>query len=190
MSATQILFVCMGNICRSPTAEGVMRRFIEEAGLSGQIFVDSAGTHDYHVGEPPDPRAQAAARRRGFDLSGLRARQVGPSDFERFDLILAMDFNNLACLQTCCPPGLEQKMGLLMPYAQGRHATIVHDPYYRSARDFDLVLDSIEDACKGLLAALGTKSDASGEDGRGPHSRLSGHSNAWAFPPRVTSSRL
>lgn len=190
MNAAQILFVCMGNICRSPTAEGVMRKLVEEMGLSNQILVDSAGTHGYHVGEPPDPRAQAAASRRGFDLSKLRARQIEVSDFERFDLILAMDFNNLASLLECCPPGLEQKMGLLMPYAQSRHATIVHDPYYRSAKDFDLVLDSIEDACKGLLSVLSAGVETSDEQGRGVHSKLNAHLNAWAFPARVVSSRL
>lgn len=184
MDATQILFVCMGNICRSPTAEAVMRRYVKDCGLSDAFVIESAGTHGYHVGEAPDPRAQAAAFRRGYDLSGLRARQVEMSDFERFDLLLAMDFNNLATLHALCPPGLDRKMGLLMPYARNRRSTIVHDPYYRSARDFDLVLDCIEDACKGLLDAL------SGDSGRltatpAAATRLNVQSNGWAFPPRT-----
>lgn len=144
----------MGNICRSPTAEGVMRVFVERAGLEHCLVVDSAGTHDYHFGEPPDPRAQAAAKRRGYDLSQLRARQVISDDFDRFDLVLAMDFSNLSMLRDMCPAGGEAKIGLLMPYATNRCSSIVHDPYYRSAKDFDLVLDCIEDGCRGLLYAL------------------------------------
>lgn len=154
MTATQVLFVCMGNICRSPTAEGVMRKFVADAGLQNRVIVDSAGTHDYHVGAPPDPRALAAARRRGYDLAALRGRQLVPADFEIFDLILAMDFNNLAVLQDMCPDQHRCKVGLLMPYATRRRASIVHDPYYRSAKDFDLVLDCIEDACSGLMQVL------------------------------------
>nr|WP_325017721.1 low molecular weight protein-tyrosine-phosphatase [Noviherbaspirillum sp.] len=187
---TSILFVCMGNICRSPTAEGVMRRYVEELGLSDSIFVDSAGTHDYHVGEAPDPRAQAAARRRGYDISGLRARQVTVEDFDRFNFVLAMDYNNLAALQAWCPPACEQKMGLLMPYAQSRRATIVHDPYYRNAKDFDYVLDAIEDACKGLLSAVTGDEGLVAELGRRSHTKLNAHSNAWAFPARVVNFRL
>lgn len=167
-----------------------MRKYVEELGLGGRIIVDSAGTHDYHVGEPPDPRAQAAARRRGYDLSGLRARQVELSDFERFDLVLAMDFNNLAALQARCPLGLEQKMALLMPYARNRRATIVHDPYYRSARDFDHVLDSIEDACKGLVGVLSGDLDVGDELGHDSKTKLHAHSNAWAFPPRAGNFRI
>ncbi len=154
MKTTRILFVCMGNICRSPTAEGVMRHFVAEAGLREHVFVDSAGTHGYHVGEPPDPRAQAAARRRGYDLSALRARKVVPADFAYFDLVLAMDFNNLEALHATCAIEHRSKVGLLMAYASSRNATIVHDPYYRSAKDFDLVLDCIEDACEGLVRAI------------------------------------
>lgn len=154
MRATKILFVCMGNICRSPTAEGVMRAIIHEAGLHDKIIVDSAGTHDYHVGKPPDPRTLAAGRKRGYDLSRLRARTVLPEDFEAFDLLLAMDFNNLEVLQKMCPPDYQAKLGLLMVYAENRAASIVHDPYYRSAKDFDLVLDNIEDACRGLMRSL------------------------------------
>ena len=159
----RILFVCMGNICRSPMAEAVMRSLVERAGMQESVFVDSVGTHDYHVGEPPDPRAQAAALRHGYDISGLRARQLASEDFERFDLLLAMDFNNLACLRDRCPPGLAEKIGLLMPYARRRCSSVVHDPYYRKAGDFDLVLDCLEDACEGVLRVLGAPEAASGQ---------------------------
>ena len=131
-----------------------MRALVAQAGLQEQIIVDSAGTHDYHVGSPPDVRAQAAAIRRGYDLSALRARQVTPADFAAFDLLLAMDFNNLAFLQDMCPELHRTKLGLLMPYATNRCAVVVHDPYCRSAKDFDYVLDYIEDACRGLVQAL------------------------------------
>ncbi|RZI40973.1 low molecular weight phosphotyrosine protein phosphatase [Herbaspirillum sp. HC18] len=188
MKAMQVLFVCMGNICRSPTAEAVMRKYVEELGLQGRFVIDSAGTHGYHVGEPPDPRAQFAARRRGYDLSELRARQVEVDDFERFDLVLAMDFNNLASLEGVCPVEHRSKMGLLMPYARHRRATIVHDPYYRSAKDFDLVLDSIEDACRGLVESLSYGGDVASERWPSAHTRLNVHSNAWAFPPRMPGS--
>jgi protein-tyrosine phosphatase len=154
METTRILFVCMGNICRSPTAEGIMRHLAENAGLQDRIIVDSAGTHDYHVGEPPDQRALAAAKKRGIDLSMLRARQIDPGDFERFQLILAMDFNNLEALQNACPVSHRPRIGLLMRYARESKAAIVHDPYYRSARDFELVFDYIEDACRGLMLTL------------------------------------
>lgn len=131
-----------------------MRTLVEQAGLEGQILVDSAGTHDYHLGAPPDPRAQAAAKRRGYDLSGLRARQVTPADFETFDLLLAMDFSNLAFLQDMCPEPHRAKLGLLMPYATNRFAVVVHDPYCRKPKDFEYALDYIEDACRGLLLSL------------------------------------
>jgi len=154
MTNIRILFVCMGNICRSPTAEGVMRHLVGQAGLQSRILVDSAGTHGYHLGEPPDPRAQAAADRRGYDLSALRAREVKTADFEAFDLILAMDFNNLDRLQTICPSIHEAKLGMLMGYAREFKTPIVPDPYYRGSADFDRVLDYVEDACKGLMEVL------------------------------------
>ena len=154
MNPTRILFVCMGNICRSPTAEGVMRHALQQAGLQERVVVDSAGTHGYHAGSPPDPRAQAAARRRGYDLSALRARQVVPADFERSDLVLAMDYDNLEHLHAACPEPHRVKLGLLMKFATRTGAAIVHDPYYRGAKDFDLVLDHIEDACRGLVLSL------------------------------------
>jgi protein-tyrosine phosphatase len=154
---TRILFVCMGNICRSPTAEGVARKFIEEAGLEDCVSVDSAGTHDYHAGEPPDQRAQAAARQRGYDLSPLRARQITEADFRDFDLLLAMDANNLALIESMCPFQHRSKLGLLMSYARKAKSPFVPDPYCRGAADFDKVLDYIEDACAGLIEALAVK---------------------------------
>lgn len=154
MKTTRILFVCMGNICRSPMAEGVMRDFVEKTGLAAQVEVDSAGTHGYYCGKPPDPRAQAAARRRGYDLSALRARTVEANDFERFDVVLGMDFTNLEVLEAICPHQHRNKLGLLMQYASRSTAAIVHDPYDRGPRDFERVLERIEDACWGLLQAV------------------------------------
>jgi protein-tyrosine phosphatase len=147
-----ILFVCMGNICRSPTAEGVFRHRAHIAGLS--VRVDSAGTHDYHIGTAPDVRTQAHAAKRGYDLSPLRARQVQSDDFERFDYLLAMDHDNLALLKASCPAHLMHKLGLLMQYADKMNADIVPDPYYGSGKDFDLVLDYVEAATDGLVANL------------------------------------
>jgi protein-tyrosine phosphatase len=150
----RILFVCMGNICRSPTAEGVMRKLVQDAGLDRWITVDSAGTHDYNVGAPPDPRAQAAARARGYDLSCLRGRQIAESDFRDYDLLLAMDFNNLSLLQSMCPFQHRPKIGLLMSYARKTKTRYVPDPFCRGSADFSKVLDYIEDACEGLLNTL------------------------------------
>jgi low molecular weight protein-tyrosine phosphatase len=146
-----VLFVCMGNICRSPTAEGVFRHYVEHAGLTRRIVVDSAGTLDYHAGEPPDFRAQRAAERRRYDLSGLRARQVRPRDFEEFDYILAMDRDNLAHLQRLSPPWCRKKVQLFLEYAAGGTAGEVPDPYYGNQAAFELVLDLAEDASRGLL---------------------------------------
>lgn len=134
-----------------------MRKLADDAGLSERVIVDSAGTHDYFIGAPPDPRALAAAQRRGYDLAPLRARKVDPVDFERFDLILAMDFNNIACLHDSCSLPYRAKIGLLMHYAHNRRASIVHDPYQRNAKDFDRVLDYIEDACHGLVMAISSE---------------------------------
>jgi protein-tyrosine phosphatase len=150
----RILFVCTGNICRSPTAEGVMRKFVQQAGLQHLVVVDSAGTHDYFAGRPPDPRAQAVARRRGYDLTPLRARQLAETDFESFDLLLAMDKNNLALLQCMCPQQYRFKIRLLMNYASKLKSPIIPDPYGRDHADFEMVLDYIEDACNGLVKAL------------------------------------
>ncbi|KWF66694.1 low molecular weight protein-tyrosine-phosphatase [Burkholderia pseudomultivorans] len=154
MTRVAICFVCLGNICRSPTAEGVMRHQVDAAGLADRIDVDSAGTGDWHVGEPPDTRAQAAARLRGYDLSALRARQVGAADFERFDLLLAMDEANLAELRRRCPPQHRDKVRLLMEFAPGATETEVADPYFGGAQGFEQVLAQVERACEGLLQTL------------------------------------
>ncbi|MGS0892494.1 low molecular weight protein-tyrosine-phosphatase [Burkholderia stagnalis] len=153
MTRFAICFVCLGNICRSPTAEGVMRHQVDAAGLAGGIEIDSAGTGDWHVGEPPDTRAQAAARARGYDLSALRARQVSAADFERFDLLLAMDEANFAELRRRCPPRHRDKVRLLMEFAPGAE-TEVADPYFGGAQGFEQVLDQVERACEGLLETL------------------------------------
>lgn len=155
---TSILFVCMGNICRSPTAEGVFLAKARAAGLLDSLRVESAGTHLHHVGEAPDPRAQAYASKRGFDLSTQRARQVKAEDFVKFDLILAMDRHNLALLEAACPAQYRHKLGLLMRYAQHTEVAEVPDPYYDGGRCFDLVLDYIDDATEGLLHNLQVKS--------------------------------
>ncbi len=150
---TAILFVCKGNICRSPTAEGVFRRKVEVAGLVDEFIIDSADTHTYHVGEPPDLRSQECAAKRGIDLSRQRARKVAPDYLSRFDLILAMDKANLALLEAACPTAYRHKLGLLMEYATQTKAVEVPNPYWGGARGFDVVLDYIEDASEGLLQA-------------------------------------
>ncbi|KWH43714.1 low molecular weight protein-tyrosine-phosphatase [Burkholderia stagnalis] len=154
MTRVAICFVCLGNICRSPTAEGVMRHQVEAAGLADRIDVDSAGTGDWHVGEAPDSRAQAAARTRGYDLSALRARQVSGTDFERFDLLLAMDGANFAELRRRCPAEHRDKVRLLMEFAPGAAESEVADPYFGGAQGFEQVLDQCEAACRGLLDTL------------------------------------
>lgn len=148
--SVSVLFVCMGNICRSPTAEGVFKRLVEEAGLDGQVFVDSAGTHDYHVGSPPDRRAQAAAARRGYDLSALRARKLGLEDVRRFDYVLVMDRGNLNRAHSI-GGGFADNIRLLMDFAPHRREREVPDPYAGGPEGFEYVLDLIEDACRGLL---------------------------------------
>jgi len=153
MKPTGVLFVCTGNICRSPTAHGVFLHMVNAAGLSQQVRVDSAGTHDYHVGAPPDARAQVHARRRGYDLSALRARQVVRADFEAFDRILAMDRGHLRILRLHAPPGYGG-LGLFMDYAQPSLGQDVPDPYYGGADGFERVLDMIEQAAAGLLHRL------------------------------------
>jgi protein-tyrosine phosphatase len=147
----RILFVCMGNICRSPTAEGVFRRLVEERAPDLDLEIDSAGTHDYHVGEPPDRRAIAAASRRGIDLGRLRARQVEDADFERFDLIVAMDRLNRESLLERSPAGRHERIRLFMEFAGRREVEDVPDPYYGGPVGFEQVLDLAEDAAAGLL---------------------------------------
>jgi protein-tyrosine phosphatase len=149
-----VLFVCMGNICRSPTAEGVFRHRAEAAGMAQQLVIDSAGTHGYHVGEPPDARSMEFAAKRGYDLSAQRSRKVAAQDFERFDRILAMDHDNLRLLEAACPAQHRHKLGLFMAHASNSASDVVPDPYYGGGRGFDLVLDYIEDASDGLIAAL------------------------------------
>ncbi len=151
MDKASVIFCCMGNICRSPTAEAVFRAYVAKAGLEQDILIDSAGTHDYHIGEPPDRRAQHAALRRGYDMSMLRGRQIKPGDFERFDYVLAMDYDNLAILQRLRPYGAESHLGLFLEFARRNNVREVPDPYYGGAEGFERVLDMIEDASEGLL---------------------------------------
>lgn len=147
----KVLFVCLGNICRSPTAEGVFRALLRREGLGDRIGVDSAGTHAYHVGEPPDTRAQAAARRRGVDISGLKGRKATAADFEKFDYVLAMDRSNHANLSAICPRGREDRLHLFLGFAPDLGVDEVPDPYYGGEDGFDTVLDMIEAAAEGLL---------------------------------------
>jgi protein-tyrosine phosphatase len=153
----RILFVCMGNICRSPTAEAVMRRLVREEGLEHEFEIDSAGTGGWHAGDPPDRRATEAARARGVTLEGA-ARQVRPRDFEHYDLLLAMDRENLRELRTFSPDGdADGKARLLRefdPASAGAPDLDVPDPYYGGPQGFETVLDQVEAACKGLLDAL------------------------------------
>jgi len=148
-----ILFVCMGNICRSPTAEGVLRHFARESGLAERLTVDSAGTHAYHVGEPPDRRAVAAAERRGVLLSDIRARRVSDDDFERFDYIIAMDEDNRRRLLEQAPEEHHHKVHLFLSFAAVSE-TEVPDPYYGGGAGFERVLDLVELASRGLLETL------------------------------------
>jgi protein-tyrosine phosphatase len=154
MKPYAVLFCCTGNICRSPTAEGVFAKKIADAGLAGRMVVDSAGTHGYHIGEPPDPRTQNAARSRGYDLSALRARRVERHDFDRFDLLLAMDNDNRAYLARLCPPSSGHKLRLMMEYARSYTEREVPDPYSGGPEGFELVLKMLEDATEGLLQSL------------------------------------
>jgi protein-tyrosine phosphatase len=151
----RILFVCMGNICRSPLAHGVARQRIAEKGLTAAVEFDSAGTHGYHAGAPPDERAQAAAQRRGVDISDLRARAVSQGDFEAFDLILAMDDENVEALRGLADERHHPKIHLFMEYTIGDTGRIVPDPYYGGPIGFERVLDMVEEATEGLVRLLG-----------------------------------
>jgi protein-tyrosine phosphatase len=151
---TRVLMVCLGNICRSPTAEAMLRKQVHAAGLDEAIEVDSAGTADYHVGSPPDPRSIAHGERRGLAMKHLRGRQVEAADFERFDHVLAMDEDNLATLRRLRPPGSRARVGLLMDHAPGAGSRVVPDPYYGGSADFERVLDLVDIAVAGLLASL------------------------------------
>lgn len=143
--------VCMGNICRSPMAHGYFEHLVREAGLAQKIQVDSAGTHAYHVGNPPDARAQQTARRRGIDLSGQRARKALREDFHAFDYVLAMDRDNYALLAELCPEGQEHKLRLFLEFAPQLAEREVPDPYYGGAEGFERVFDMVEVAAAGLL---------------------------------------
>ncbi len=149
--ACRVLFVCMGNICRSPTAEAVFRRYVQEAGLEGRVACASAGTHDFNLGVLADGRAREAAQRRGYDMSRMRGRCIADEDFERFDLIVAMDRQNLEALRQRCPPERAERLRLLMEFARRHEAAEVPDPYFGSVKAFEQVLDMVEDACAALL---------------------------------------
>jgi len=150
---TSVLFVCMGNICRSPTAEGVFRHHVDKAGLSDRIIIDSAGTHAYHVGEPADRRARSAAQRRGMSLEGITARRVSTDDFENFDYVIAMDRDNLQILVDQSDDTYHERIGLFLDFADVSEDE-VPDPYYGGSAGFERVLDLIEEASRALLETL------------------------------------
>jgi len=153
----KILFVCMGNICRSPTAQGVFEQILKNEGLTNHLQVDSAGTHAYHVGEPPDQRATQSASRRGVDISEQRARKVRQADFEEFHYIIAMDEDNLYNLEQSCPSSHAHKIGLFLEYAPESGTREVPDPYFGGHNGFEEVLDLVESASRGLLAEIKSK---------------------------------
>jgi protein-tyrosine phosphatase len=159
-AAVRVLMVCMGNICRSPIAEGVLRAKLQQAGLVDRVLVDSAGTHGYHTNEPPDPRSVRLAAQRGYDLSQQQARPVLPEDFTRFDWLLAMDNSNLAWLHKRKPDDTAGRIELLMAHAK-RHPGVVEvpDPYYGPDAGFEAVLNLVEDACDGVVAQLLAQAD-------------------------------
>lgn len=147
----KVLFVCLGNICRSPTADGIFRQLVAQANLQDQVLVDSAGTGDWHIGKAPDARTVAAAQKRGYDLSQLRARQVSRADFAEFDYVLAMDKSNLMDLQRLKPSSYRGHLGLFLGFGDQAEYREVPDPYYGKGEAFELVLDLVEDAAQGLL---------------------------------------
>lgn len=151
---TGVLFICTGNICRSPTAEGVFRAQARSRGVLDRLRVDSAGTHDYHVGEGPDPRSVQHAARRGYDLTPLRARQVVRADFDEFEFILAMDRGHLRILKSIAPAGSPARLAMFLDYSQSWPGRDVPDPYYGGARGFETVLDMVEEASARLLDAV------------------------------------
>nr|WP_211213313.1 low molecular weight protein-tyrosine-phosphatase [Kushneria aurantia] len=150
----RILFVCLGNICRSPMAEGLMRRRLELEGLEDQLELDSCGVGDYHAGDPPDPRARREAQRRGADIEALRARRLRRDDFERFDYLLCMDDSNLEALRAMAPPESRAHVGLLLDFAPSRGEREIDDPWFGGADNFTRVADQLEAACDGLLDHL------------------------------------
>ena len=154
MAIHRLLFICLGNICRSPMAEGVFRRVIEEEGLAERFEIESAGLGDWHVGQPPDIRAQAAAEARGIDISGQCARQVEGTDFSRFDLLVVMDRSNYAELRRRAPREVHAKIRHFLEFAPHVGTKDVPDPFFGGAEGFDQALDLIEAAAQGLLASL------------------------------------
>ncbi len=154
MPAHRILFICLGNICRSPTAEGIFRKLVRERELEHRFEIDSAGTGDWHIGCPPDARAQHASLQRGVDISSMRARQVSAADLARFDTVIAMDLNNLQQLRELAPRSHHHKIRLLLDYTDIGDSREVPDPYYGGNHGFDLMIDLLEDACDQLLANL------------------------------------
>ena len=146
-----VLFVCLGNICRSPTAYGVFRHMVAGHGLAGAVTVDSAGTSNYHPNSPPDVRSQAHAAKRGYDLSDLKARQIRAADFETFDLILVMDWDNLKQVKQTCPPKHQHKVRRYSEFCLKLESPVVPDPYFGGVEGFERVLDLVEDASEGLL---------------------------------------
>lgn len=150
----RVCFVCLGNICRSPTAEGVFRQRVRQAGLEHAIAIDSAGTHGYHIGSAPDPRACEAAARRGVDLTEQKARQATRRDFQTFDYVLAMDRSNLVNLERICPSGYRDRLRLFLDFAENVPVHEVPDPYFGGEHGFEQVLDLVESAADGLLADI------------------------------------
>ncbi len=165
MTRHRILFVCLGNICRSPMAEGVFRRLVEEEGLAHRFEIDSAGLGAWHLGQAPDDRAQAAARARGIDISGQSARQVRKEDFDRFDLLLVMDRSNLAELKRSAPAKARAKIRPFLDFAPNAGTKDVPDPFYGGTEGFDRALDLIEAAARGLLAELADIESATAKRG-------------------------
>ena len=149
-----ILFVCTANVCRSPMAEGVLRKLLADEGMRDPIEIDSVGTHDYQVGKPPFAAAVEAATRRGYDIRQIVSRPVSPRDLDHFDMILAMDKANLAHLRTIAPTRCKQKIELLLEYGDKYHGREIPDPYGKKPKDFDIALDMIEDGCRGLVELL------------------------------------
>jgi protein-tyrosine phosphatase len=145
-----ILFVCTANICRSPTAEGVFRKALAQRGINADLEIESAGTHDYHIGKPPFPSAVEQAKRRGYDITSCVSRQVKADDFDHFDMILAMDRSNLSALKTIAPTRCKHKIELLLEYGDKYHGKEVPDPYGGDEKDFERALEMIEDGCNGL----------------------------------------
>ncbi len=153
----KVLFICLGNICRSPTAEGVFKVLVKRENLGDHISIDSAGTGSYHIGRPPDQRSQAAALKRGINMSHQKARQVCTDDFVEFDCLVAMDCDNRSNLLAICPPGFESKIHLMLDFADGINEQNVPDPYYSGENGFEIVLDLIEKASLGLLVDIRDK---------------------------------